>query len=399
MKDWFNSLRSISPKTLFNAQLYFMHKFHSQLLPIVSSKSPDKFLESPNQLTDVLFKLKIAEIAHVSVRGLQALFYIYIYYYHQFSSDLIIIVSMWICVTVVGSMAFAFTRQHAFFFIQIVNNMFKLQGANNSKIAKLLLAATPIICFSCTFIYLIMAIVLPLDPITIVICSFKFSSMPIPCKIIRSVVRAFDIWDFSLACFLGCLITFDGLFTSYVILHHSLNMELKHLKAKTKPSIPSLRSWIHCYRQLEIFANLVNGCFAKCIGLPSKIILVTFGIVFGAVSLKSTLRSSVALVARLCCEFLAPSIYFVMVTGYTFPGMANHKSKLVICLWKEILAAGHQTHVARYKNPNAKEIRRKIQACKDIRFLIGSSNYYEKCTSINMLNFMLQSTASLILVL
>lgn len=146
------------------------------------------------------------------------------------------------------------------------------------------------------------------------------------------------------------------------------------------------------YRKLLIRVELVNTCYQRIVAITVKLILMPVSVVFGAVLIK--LRNSTSFDVVFILGYLLISCYFAMSFGYYFPGRANSISKRIIPQWKSDLVLSFQRERNEFK-----VTQKVLNSLQQVKIRFGSVSFYERGTSIVIVNFLLEKTISLALLM
>lgn len=395
--ELFNKLTA---KKLINYHLKLLSTIYGSLFPLIPSNSEQEFLDCKS-LEQFHWKIGFAKYLHVILRLSQGFSYVVKYRVkmEELPKDLLIYIIMWTCISFLGVNLLIFLSKNISYFALLVNQVLTLDKAYASKQIKALLFVSVGICVGFIFFFTPMLIFIPLDPLSALIDPIISEYSPILANFVGKFMTLFEIWDGWLVMFLGSLFCYEGLFAGYLVISRSSGLlvsELRKFNFSLLNASAEFESFIKKYNCLRLYTTMINDCLRKYIGMPCKFLMICFSPVFAVGALHNRLRSTLSPMGKLCCEFFTICMWLMTSIGCSFPGKANETSKTMFAKWKHVF--GWNIYQKVHKTEK-KLIRLQMRAWRDIRFMIGSANYYERTTSLNILSFDLQITVNLMLLL
>lgn len=331
--------------------------------------------------------LVYAERLHILVRSLQAMCL-----WKKFSpnnspldGNQIVDLSFWVLVVYLGYIVFSFTQNHAPLFIAAMNLLFSNKIAQSSILIKILLLQVPIMTAAVTIAYFCLTVYTQVDPISTLFVPILMKRSSTLSKLLRVLMIAFENWNVSLTAWLASFLTYHGMFSSYIGLY-LITQNLAQIPLMSASSVLRKK-----YRKLQMYAVIVSNCYQNTIAIKSKVILIAECIVMGACTFNPKLRSTLTIPRLLACSCLYFNICFVMAIGYYFPGRTNSLSTYIQQNWKSKLIVS--------SGKKALEFKLELRSFRSIRIMIGSVNYYEKGTPLHVIDFLVEKTVSLLLLM
>lgn len=264
--------------------------------------------------------------------------------------------------------------------VAMINSLYLQPSVESSTILKIFMRSTRYTIPVVTAAYICTIITSPYKPILVI--SEGFGQYKEVFRVVLDIVFSlYDVWEYHVIGPLSTLVLCHGMFSSYaaifVIVRH-LNLTGNYRYTQLLPLL----------NQLLILVSLTNSCFQSYVAVFVKTESMTVCIVSGAVLLNSTYRANLSTPIVLLMLYLTVTMYIVMAFGYYFPGLANHiTAKMIMKMRIGVVESQSQKE--------RKLARRRIAAVQTIRIRFGAVNYYERGTSLVIVNFLLEKTISL----
>lgn len=372
-------------------------QFHVRLISLISFSSvPIHVVYNSTKLVAYhanyrkLLFLKTLQFVHTAYYGFKGFVLLqkYTLLGETLTGNGLVQIAFWLVPAIIGFLLPALLRSHGNEISLVSNHVLTLEHAKNSILLKFLLLAIPVACTGVSVLYAALLIIFDTN---------KSSTNAAGLNIFRVFINAFDIWDFCYVAYTGCFAIYIGMFGSYLTLYNlSVHLRRDMINFPDKPQL-HLNKVIGCYKQLQLYAKLVNYCFQHALALPVKVVLLTLAILLATVALNERLRSSSATEVLVLGEFTLLNLYVLLAIGYSFPGMLNTNSKVILQKWQTIVSTGFtgKSRLLVLK----REMSRIIKACAPVKVGIGSSNYYEKQTALVIMRFLIDSTVNLVLLI
>lgn len=207
----------------------------------------------------------------------------------------------------------------------------------------------------------------------------------------------FEIWNFSTVSFVGTLFVYEGMLGSYIALYEiakDLHKKTRKLLLKTMLNYTKLRSLISSYNEVRLYTSRVNDCYQEKFAVRYKPIIISLSIILATILINRNLRPTTSSVGLYLCGYTVVNCYLFMAIGYYFPGRVNEFSRRTLLFFTRFIACGQISSECR---KSIKESRKVIRSCRDIRVYIGTVNYYEKFTALNILNFLITQSINTVL--
>lgn len=147
------------------------------------------------------------------------------------------------------------------------------------------------------------------------------------------------------------------------------------------------------YRKLQVFSAITNQCL-KDYTLAFQVFLMSWVIMTTSILIDQTIRDTMQTFEIVLLTGIILEVYTIgFLTGYRFPGQANEKSKVIKQIWKR--------HViySSTKGKQRKIEKTTIKSFQDIKIMFGSVNFYEKMTSLVIVNFVIEKSIRVMLLL
>ncbi len=196
----------------------------------------------------------------------------------------------------------------------------------------------------------------------------------------------------------GSLVAISGMFAGYVGLYHLTKRSLFSIEINKAIVGKEL---IRGYKNLRILTILTNDCFQKVVALPLKILMMSTCVLTGIILWESKLRRTTSPLELYLCLYIITNLYIFIIIAYSLPGQANYNSRIIvqkskqwlttICLQNRI-----QSVVSRIR---LKTLQKVMTSCGEIRIRFAGFNFYERQTWIILVEFMLEFTINLVLMI
>lgn len=200
------------------------------------------------------------------------------------------------------------------------------------------------------------------------------------------VVDIWEIWSFTWVLSLMAIQLYCGVLQAYAAICKGVATLLKN----SEDRIILSKNSFFAYRRLQVLTCLTNQCFQDRFAICTKMFVMSMACITGTVSLSPKIREAISLLELLFAGVNCVEVYCIMIFGYAFPGMANRKSGELKVRWRK--------HIWQDRRKCTAWERRMLWSCQDIRIRFGSVNYYEKATSLVIVQFTLEKTMGLMLV-
>lgn len=139
---------------------------------------------------------------------------------------------------------------------------------------------------------------------------------------------------------------------------------------------------------LQINNGLVNICFQQKLALWFKVLIMFHTIITGAMILQSEWRTSLSMPRLVACIYVWIAMNIVMAAGFYFPGKANETSRKLL-----------KACELQFQASPGSVLQSQEKSLKEIRIHIGTVNYYERDTALNLMDFLVGQTKSLVLLM
>lgn len=144
------------------------------------------------------------------------------------------------------------------------------------------------------------------------------------------------------------------------------------------------------YSYIQIHTQKINTCFQVTFALYIKPILMFACIVPATLLINPKLRATTSSAGLLLCLYVCINAYIMLAIGYYIPGKVNSISRQNLELFKSMLEKADGVY-------SRLECSYKMKSCRDIRIYIGSTNFYERTTALNILEFVIDQTINITL--
>lgn len=377
-------------KLFFTAQVKLIRKISWGIVPLTFGCKENDIVEVTKLYSNPIFNLRTAQYGHTLFYLVKGLFLLKAFIIDgvPLTGNSLTRISFWIDLFSIGYLSTSFLRYKCNEFVKVTNSLFTISYIQSHIWYKFLICNTFLVCLGVIPLYGVMVTFTNIDPIT---TSLKplLVDRPNVYLAIRIILGTYEIWNFALVATLTCFVVYDGMFPSYVALYLMIKKLHKDvLKNKYSSSVSTFQALVQRYQQIQIYTKMTNECYQQRVALPLKITVMTFAILLGVVLMDNGLRATAGMDAIILCAYTMVNLDAFLAVGYSFPGLANFTSTKIL--------EGFRLHLTMGKSTVSK-FRKTIRSFKDVRIGFGGVNYYEKNTAINILKFMIETTANLVL--
>lgn len=280
--------------------------------------------------------------------------------------------------------------------VDIFNTFCELETVKSSLYFKFVFYINPIVAAIIPVLYGFAVLLIGMDPITSN-PAFQLNNWTKLKYILRILMPTFEIWNFTVLSSVGLLLVHEGMLFSYIALYE---IALEWYKKTLDPyqtfsfRYTKLKCLVASYYKLKIYTLRENDCYQTTFAVRYKPILLIVSISLATVMLSQKLRSTTSSIGLFFCVFTVSNCYIFMALAYYFPGKVNEYSKRTLAVYSRFIAANQ---IDTGNGNSAKKGRKIIYACRDVRVYIGDTNYYEKLTALNILDFLVEQTIRTVL--
>ncbi len=388
--EWlFHHSQYYSLKYLFQCQIRIINSIPGSVFLFTPSTNGN--LIETSATSSVFRKLKLVHFAHLVIYAIKgfAFFKQYMGSHVEIKTgSKLVSVIYWYILSFAGCFLFPFVRNRHLEFSASINTLFRnIAILQCSTVAKILLFISSFATLCLIFMFAIFEALFKYDPIKEEFLTNVPSIFLIPYKVI---VNCYEIWNIAVLASIGSLVIINGMFLSYIALALKSNELFQQTKQLSGSKLESnLLKSLQQYKQLDLLATLSNNCFKKAIALPFQIMVFSTAIFLGVNIFHPGIRATTSNVGIAFCSYTLLYIYLVLIIGYSYPGRVHHISQNLRHVWKKII----------WSNRLLMKHRRSVFACKDIRIHFGSVNFYERGTTLVLLNFITEKTISMVLLM
>lgn len=368
-------------------QLKIFNALHSKFNPFACSPVSNSLLDVSPLLADRRKALHCANNINNVIRLIQAIL-LWIKYSRN-KSDLkngenLLTLSFWAMVAFTSHINPSYARHGPALCAAVTSSVLNTRTVQNSQLLRLWVCSIPFVYISVSFIYLFLTAVTNLEPISATVASMEstWKMYPLVVRLTNISMFIFENLYFTMQVGIGCLILYQCMISCYMALY----LRTKELLLDT---IASKNVLVSKYYSLQICAILVNDCFQQNLALQFKFGVILTSIVFGTIACDTDIQSSMSINQYLISVYFWLITYWLMIAGYYFPGKVNSYSNEIIRTFKRNLFG---TNLKVNK-------RNQINCLRSMRVEIGSANFYERCTALNILDFVLAQTVNVILLI
>ncbi len=172
---------------------------------------------------------------------------------------------------------------------------------------------------------------------------------------------------------------------------------------KTKDESTSLWKSFKEYRKLLILHQIINDCL-QYYAMWIQVLVMTWVIISTAIVFQSDIRQNMEVYELVFFIATILDLYLVFfVVGYSFPGQANRMSKKCKGIWKrrriDQVKRSFMIETGGNIVNEGKLIKRIISSFGDVRIRFGRVNFYGPVTPLVTVQFVVQKSIKLMLVL
>lgn len=377
-------------RALLHAQLFVLKHPFGGISIFIPCDKPKTLVEYSNSLS-IKILLKLLTHLHNFIHLSQAV--LILVHYHQgilpFTGNNQIQLAYWFLVAIGGSIIYSFVATKASELVVIINTLFILPEISNSKIIKAFMSLQPIVSILVTILHGILVFHSEYEPIS---WTFGLNAGKIS---LRTFLDLYATWNFGAVVTLGCFALYNGFFSSYLALWEISTNLLNLVKSRVGRYIGASKCFpkmLKRYRQLEVYTSVVNDCFQNSLALPFKAGILLTAVFLGTVVVLPEFRLSTGITFQIAGLFTLAVIYLYMGLGYFFPGKGNLTSRLILLNWISIISRDMWL-----ERSQRKLFKLMLEACQPVKIRFGSVNYYEMGTTLALVDFLIDRTISLVL--
>ncbi len=205
----------------------------------------------------------------------------------------------------------------------------------------------------------------------------------------------FETLDITIVANVCIFLLYEGMFCWYIAIYEMIKVLRENMEKRQKESVFGqscrFKRWLTEYRHLEMHTIQINNCYQEKYALSFKPVLMFTIIVFGTLLLEPELRLSTSLSGLILSSYALINTVILVAIGYYIPGKVNEISRSILAKFRSMAV---ERSCLSY---SLKEYKRTIRAFRDVRIYIGTVNFYERMTALNILNFLVNQTINLIL--
>lgn len=376
-----------------------IHLFPFSLKIWLPSKDSNKIIHVATNKVQFT-KLALLQWLHLLVHVPQLILHTNIWLHGHFSPNGIqqLALLYWCHSFFAGIMVHNFIKNQANEFALVANTIYAVPGVHNSAIMKQAMQMAQNAVIPNLLSFLALAVTSKYEPITFSLELYNIFSKD-TCSVLRNALLTYQIWNYGVTIGPAWLICNNGVYASYVAIWIMGGKLRKEFRSLSKGSLECLRKSIKEYSHLQLCVGLANQCFSKGMALPFNAMFMFLGVMMGAMILNPAFRGISSVTALGACIYGVVVLYFTLVLGYYFPGRANHISKSVRNLWHLKLSecksgSGMERKVDRKE---LKYLRSVVRSKRQLKIYIGEVNFYERGTSLQLVDFMVDKTIAALL--
>lgn len=394
----------ISFKYMIGITLLLFNKVTASLTPIFNvSSSSNRILNLHERNNGKLgHRFKLIYLTHCIIHFVQGiLFWFQIKLLNEFTGKLVFNILCWFTSGYLGFVLVTFLNYKSFEFVAVMNTLPNLNihminpkfSVNSSVIIKIILINSYICILFSSLLYAGFMWTNP-EPISYSTKNYVIATYGIRAySVFRIFMVLYVSWDFIWVIILFSFVVLIGLFTCYYTIYKQSEQSIPLDKIGIAFSPKVFYKLVANYNRLKLFVGLTNDCFQDLIAFPIKIALMFVGVGDVLILIHQRFRSTAETFVLMFALYAAINIYLIMIFGYTFPGQVNVRSRKLKKSW---ICWMSKNQKCRHR---VLEFRRIIRASMDLRIGLGSSNYYKRITALELVNFLLEKTVSLSLLM
>lgn len=350
------------------------------------SQEPNKILSGSTN-SRKLQKITIIQLVHIILHMFQLIAHLNFLSAPRLSPMLLV---YWTHSFICGAIVHNYIRNKTSDFALLANTLYKTSIVEDSVIVKIcmLVGFNAVIPNLVLFCFVLLSA--NYEPIAATIETYRLLSEN-ACHILKILIQVYQIWNYALIMGPTYLLCMMGYFSAYL----SLWLLCRELKRRVKLSSVSVTTSIEEYTQLQIYTALVNQCFQKHIAIPYKMMLMLLAVLAGGSVLRPEFRLEATPASFGASIYAVSCIYFALVAGYYVPGKANYSSHLIKGIWKRRL--DEPDIILKVQRKEQKLVRGQIRSKMQIKIFFGATNFYERGTSLNMLDVLVDKTVAFLL--
>lgn len=305
---------------------------------------------------------------------------------HLSDGNTLLTFGVWAIVSMTGHIYVSFARQSSGICTVVVNCVLNADVVRASGILKGWMCSIPFVYISVALIYMFLTATTNLEPIstTVSAMNLTWKHFPLMTTVIKTLMLSFENFYFALQIGLGCIVVYQGMVACYIALY----LRTKEL---VRDAVESKEFLVNKYNSLQICSILINDCFQHSIALQFKFVVIILSVLFGTITCHTGIRNDLSAYKVFIAAYLWVCSYWMMICGYYLPGKVNSSSKRILHIFKQNLFVGFLTKLSGLSRCKV------IKSLRSIRIQIGSTNYYESITALNILDFVLLQTVNMIL--
>lgn len=312
-------------------------------------------------------------------------------FYHFYSGAIRLSGSLFICLiyqkvtTGISFVTYSFLLNKAPEFCDMINQLYSEKAVTSSKALRVyMIGLRYSIVLGCLG-YIVLKLVQQYEPMEFALVQGGYIKAGWVLMILKCVVTVYDSWNCLVVLPLATLMDTHGMLSSYLAI-----LLMARVLFKDRCCLPEK---IRSLNQLRIRTIFVNACFQQRVSISVKLIIMSAATFCGAALMNKSFRNASDSFTMSMVAHGAITLYGVMLIGYFSPGSANRVSE-------EILGQCNILNMhASQSSHQRKVMRRLLNSLQPVRIKFGSVNYYEKGTSISLLGFMFEQTASISLLM
>lgn len=392
--------KTMSLKIIFNFQLVACVKLSLNTIPIRPSNKKYIFVEviTKQKHSNFLTKVLIVNLSITFVKGLLILKPFLMNKNMPVTASLLL--QLGFCFIPVAHtfcyvIFFSFKFQE---FVDFCNSIYSSNSVQLNNFVQFLMYNSPLFSFSLSCLYAGLILFTNVNPITEWLNTFRNELPVIIVAVLSIVISLYEIWSFAIMTYFGSLVAINGMFAGYVGLHH-LTKRLLYSIQICKESLSE--KYINEYRNLRILTILANDCFQKVVALPLKVLMISTCVIAGVILFESKLRETSTILELYVCLYIIINLYCFIIISYSFPGQAHYNGRKIVEKYKLLVVTVCVTNKTNGIVSKVKEklLQKYIISCGEIRLKFAGHNFYERNTWIILIEFLLECTLSLVLMI
>lgn len=218
----------------------------------------------------------------------------------------------------------------------------------------------------------------------------------LPSILFRIVSIAYETWNCALYCSLATFQVFLGVFAMYGVIHWATMEILANLRNLRRDaaafSYQKLLQSVRSYKRILVLTTITNDAFKDDTSVGYKLCGMSISAGIALVQVNYKLNKVISTPAMSMLDYIFLQWYCTFLLGYGVPGQANQNSKKIKAVWKQCSIRGDQSGIQLKRHGVNGRI-------PDIRLQFGSVNYYEANTPLNIVHFVMDKTASILLLM